>query len=479
MEKVNKIRVRYAPSPTGYLHIGGARSALFNYLYAKHNNGDFVVRIEDTDLARNIPGAEESQINDLEWLGIVDDESPYRPNPKYAPYRQTEKLEIYRRFAAELVQKGFAYECFCTEEELEKSKEEQLANGISSPRYDRRCLYLSEEEKQKLRAQGLIPTIRLKMPDNECIEFDDMVRGKMKFNSGDIGDFVILKSNGIPTYNFAVVIDDHLMNITHVLRGEEHLSNTPKQIQIYRYFGWDVPRFAHLSIIVNEHGKKLSKRDNDIRQFISEYRDLGYPADAIFNFLFLLGFSPLGEQEIFSKDEAIQLFDIAHLSNAPSMFDQKKLDWMSASYIKAMSDDEYLRFVKQFLDDKYLSFDLQTINFLLLLFKEQIHRGSDINYLMEEVLSVADFDQEVIDYLQKETSVNVINSFVEEIRNLSSLNKDMISEAFKKVSAKLSLKGKDLYMPIRLKLTGRYHGLEIYNIVIALGKETTIERLKK
>ena len=296
-----KVRVRYAPSPTGYLHIGGARSALFNYLFAKKYDGDFVFRIEDTDIERNIPGAEESQLHDLIWLGIIPDESTEKPNPKYAPYRQTEKLDLYKMYAQKLVEMGYAYECYCSEEELEEMKEEQLSRGIKSFKYNRHCLNLTEEEKQKYIAEGRKPTIRLKMEDNVTFKFHDLVRGDVSFNSSDIGDFVIMKSNGIPTYNFAVVVDDHLMEITHVLRGEEHLSNTPKQLQIYKYFNWEAPQFGHMTIIVNPNGKKLSKRDHDILQFMSQYRDLGYLPEAIFNFLVLLGWTSEDNREIFRR----------------------------------------------------------------------------------------------------------------------------------------------------------------------------------
>ncbi|MFA6617398.1 MAG: glutamate--tRNA ligase, partial [Bacilli bacterium] len=287
-----KIRVRYAPSPTGFLHIGGARSALFNYLYAKHYHGDFVLRIEDTDIERNVAGAEESQINDLIWLGIVPDESPYRPNPKYAPYRQTEKLAVYEKYANQLIAEGKAYKCYCSEEELALSREQQIAAGIAAPQYDRHCRHLTAEQIAAYEKEGRVPTIRLRMPDNQTIAFHDLVRNDVIFNTNDIGDWIIVKSNGIPTYNFAVVIDDHLMDITHVFRGEEHLSNTPRQIQLYRYFDWPQPEFAHMTLIINENGKKLSKRDLNILQFMSQYRDLGYLPQAIFNFILLLGWSP-------------------------------------------------------------------------------------------------------------------------------------------------------------------------------------------
>ena len=302
---MKKVRVRYAPSPTGHLHIGNARTALFNYLFAKHYNGDFVLRIEDTDIARNVEGGEASQIKYLNWLGIYPDESPQNPNPKYAPYRQMERLDIYKKYTDWLLEKGYAYKCFCTQEELDEEHARQEALGLA-PRYNRKCCNLTPEEIKEKEAQNIPYTIRIKVPDNETYEFDDMIRGKVSFESKDIGDWVLVKANGIPTYNYAVVIDDHCMDITHVFRGEEHLSNTPKQIMLYKMFGWDVPRFGHMTLIVNENHKKLSKRDANVLQFMSQYEQLGYLPEAMFNFMALLGWSPEGEQEIFSHDELIK-----------------------------------------------------------------------------------------------------------------------------------------------------------------------------
>ena len=474
---MNKIRVRYAPSPTGYLHIGGARSALFNYLFAKHNHGDFILRIEDTDVARNIEGAIESQTNDLKWLGIIPDESMDNPNPQCGPYRQMEKLDIYQKFCDLLIEKGYAYECFCSSEDLAKSKEEQLSRGISSPRYDRRCLKLSKEEKEELKVKGIKPAIRLKMPHNEVLEFDDMVRGKMSFKSDDIGDFVIMKSNGIPTYNFAVVIDDYMMKISHVLRGEEHLSNTPKQLQIYKYLGIEPPIFGHLSIITNERGKKLSKRDHDIRQFIEEYRKAGYLKEAIFNFLFLLGFSPEGENEIYSKEEAIKIFDINHLSSAPSMFDNKKLNWMNSHYIKNMSNDDYLNFVKDYVLEEYRLISQEKLDYLLLLFKSEIKSANEVNKLLDELFHFHSLSEEQKEFLNLDSSKIVLNKFLEKIYNIEDFSKEKVNVIFKEIMAETSLKGKFVYMPIRLKLTGLEHGIEIYNILYALGKEEIYRRI--
>jgi nondiscriminating glutamyl-tRNA synthetase len=383
------IRVRYAPSPTGFLHIGGARSALFNYLFAKHHGGTFIVRIEDTDVERNVVGGEISQINDLIWLGIVPDESPLQPNVKYLPYRQMERLSTYQQYAQQLIDQGYAYPCYCSEAELEQSREEQMQRGIVAPQYNRRCLHLTPEQKANFVKQGIQPTIRLKLEDHHQIKFNDMVRGEVTFNNDDIGDWVLVKSNGIPTYNFAVVIDDHLMDITHVLRGEEHLSNTPKQIQLYEYFKWTIPQFGHMTLIINENGKKLSKRDQNILQFISQYREQGYLPEAITNFILLLGWTPAENREIFNLQDAIQAFDEKRLSSSPSMFGVKKLTWINSTYIKTMSEESYLKFIEPYLvkSSWVVTLSEEKRRALAMIFKEQLAYGEEIVTLIDQALS--------------------------------------------------------------------------------------------
>lgn len=480
MEK--KVRVRYAPSPTGFLHIGGARSALFNYLYAKKYNGDFVFRIEDTDIERNVKGGEESQLNDLMWLGIVPDESPMNPNPKYAPYRQMERIETYHKYAQWLIDHGYAYECYCNEEELDASREEQYARGINAPKYDRHCLNLTEEEKEKYRKEGRKPCIRLKLQDHLEISFNDLIRGKVTFNNDDIGDWVIMKSSGIPTYNFAVVIDDHLMEITHVLRGEEHLSNTPKQIQLYKYFGWEVPTFGHMTIIINENGKKLSKRDNNILQFMSQYRELGYLPEAIFNFILLLGWTPNSEKEFFTLEEAKREFDPSRMSSSPSMFDQNKMNWMNAQYIRKLDDKKYLEFIKPFLAKvvDITKFSDEKLLFMANMFKEEIQYGQEIVNLLKPLFEYhLDESNEAKEILALETTPIVVKEFTKQIENVNDLEHDTLKMMFKNIATSTGVKGKNLYMPIRLLLTGQMHGAEIVNIIKLLGKEEVLKRVSK
>jgi nondiscriminating glutamyl-tRNA synthetase len=476
----NKIRVRYAPSPTGFLHIGGARSALFNFLFAKKHQGQFIIRIEDTDIERNVAGGEVSQIRDLKWLGIIPDESPLNPNPIYAPYRQMERLDTYQKYAKQLIMQGHAYECYCSEEELERSREEQLANGIAAPQYNRKCLHLTEAEKTLFNSQGRKPVIRIQLEDHLKIEFTDMVRGLVSFNNDDIGDWVLIKSNGIPTYNFAVVIDDFLMDITHVFRGEEHLSNTPKQIQVYRYLNFPIPQFGHMTIIVNEQGKKLSKRDASIVQFMSQYRDMGYLPEAIFNFILLLGWSPEGTQEFFTKDQAIAAFDSKRLSSSPSMFDPQKMNWINNYYIKQLSEENYWSFIQPYLMQapgiKIL--EINSLKQLGQLFKEQIAYGQQIIDLVKPILTpVQSTELEAIDILNSPDGKKALALFIEKFQQLLTLDAVAIKAIFKSIQQETGLKGKPLYMPVRLKITGQLHGAEMANIIPILGKANTLKRL--
>lgn len=480
-----EVRVRYAPSPTGHLHIGGARTALFNYLFARHHHGKFIVRIEDTDIERNVEGGEQSQLENLKWLGIEYDESVDKDGG-YGPYRQTERLHIYRQYTNELLEKGHAYKCFCTPEELEQEREAQKAAGIAAPQYSGKCRHLTTEEVQQLEAEGKPYTIRLKVPEGKVYEFEDMVRGRVSFESKDIGDWVIVKANGIPTYNFAVVIDDHLMKITHVFRGEEHLSNTPKQLMVYEYFGWEPPKYAHLTLIVNENRKKLSKRDESIIQFVSQYKELGYLPEAMFNFFALLGWSPEGEEEIFTKEELIRIFDVSRLSKSPSMFDNQKLTWMNNQYIKKLDLDRLVelslphliragRLPEQMTDEQK-----QWARDLIALYQEQMSYGAEIVQLSELFFKQEiEYDEEAKAVLDGEQVPLVLKAFYEQVEQLATFDSDHIKAAIKTVQKETGQKGKNLFMPIRVAVTGQTHGPELPEAIRLLGKETVMSRLAK
>ncbi|MGB4984440.1 MAG: glutamate--tRNA ligase [Erysipelotrichaceae bacterium] len=477
---MNKVRVRYAPSPTGHLHIGGARTALFNYLFAKHYDGDFVFRLEDTDIERNIPNGEASQLDNLTWMGIIPDESPLNPNPKYAPYRQMERLDIYRKYADVLLEKGYAYKCYCTSEELEEDYRLQKEKGYASTRYNRRCLHLSSEEKANYENSDAPYTIRLRVPDNKVYAFEDMIRGHVEFDSKDIGDWVLVKANGIPTYNFAVVIDDFTMDITHVFRGEEHLSNTPKQLMIYDMLGLQAPKFGHMTLIVNEDGKKLSKRDESIMQFISQYKDYGYLPQAVLNYLSLLGWSPIEEKEIFTKEQLISEFDEKRLSKSPSMFDVKKMKWFNNHYMKELSEQENYDMCYPHLEKAYdlTNKDDQWIKEVIELYHPQINYGLEIVELTQLFFKDIALEEEAKEVLSWETTPILKEVFYNKLVQLDEWTPDNIKNALNDTKNETKIKGKPLFMGLRVLITNIMHGPDLVTTIYLLGKDKVLSNLK-
>ncbi|KYG34002.1 glutamate--tRNA ligase [Priestia endophytica] len=479
----NEVRVRYAPSPTGHLHIGNARTALFNYLFARGHNGKFIIRIEDTDQKRNIEGGEESQLQYLKWLGIEWDES-IDVGGEYGPYRQSERNDIYAKYTKQLMENEQAYYCYCTEEELEAEREAQIAEG-KPPRYSNKCRHLTAEDRAALEAEGRKPSIRFKVPEGRVFKFDDMVKGEVAFESDGIGDFVIVKKDGIPTYNYAVAIDDHLMKMSHVLRGDDHISNTPKQLMIYDAFGWEAPKFGHMTLIVNESRRKLSKRDESIIQFIEQYKDLGYLPEALFNFITLLGWSPEGEEELFTKEQFIEIFDPSRLSKSPALFDMKKLKWMNNQYIKELSTDEVVDLalphlvkagkVKEEMSDQ----EKQWVYDVIALYKDQLSFGAEIIELTDLFFRTSiEYDEEAQEVLNEEQVPEVMKAFAQEINSLEDFEPASIKSSIKAVQKATGHKGKKLFMPIRVATTGQTHGPELPQAIALLGKETVLARLE-
>ncbi|WP_339022722.1 glutamate--tRNA ligase [Spiroplasma endosymbiont of Crioceris asparagi] len=478
---MKNIRLRYAPSPTGYLHIGNTRTALMNFLFAKNKNGSFIVRIEDTDFDRNVEGAIESQFDNLKWLSIIPDESLFNPNKKYGKYKQSEKLDDYQQIAEILINKKMAYKCFCTEVELEEQKELQKAKGIVATRYIGSCYKLTTEEIQKNLNENKSYSIRFKVPENKEYKINDLVRGEIKFNSSDIGDFVIVKSNGVATYNFAVVVDDYDMKISHVIRGEEHISNTPKQLMIYDVMGWEVPVFAHMTLIVDENKKKLSKRSNNQAFFISQYKKDGYLPEAIFNYIALLGWSPSVNQEIFSNQELIKVFDEKRFSKSPSTFDIKKLQWINKQWIKKMDDLEYLKFIKNFVDYKkfdFSNYNDEKINIMLLAFKREIDYGIQINNLIEIFFNDSKITNENKTLLETFNYKEISNLLINKFMYSNKYDEENIKLIINEISAELNIKGKNLFMPIRLLTSHEQHGPELAKVIYILGKEKVINNIK-
>ncbi|WP_330949486.1 glutamate--tRNA ligase [Virgibacillus sp. MG-45] len=477
-----EVRVRYAPSPTGHLHIGNARTALFNYLYARHFNGKFIIRIEDTDQKRNVAGGEESQLKFLKWLGIEWDEGA-DAGGDYGPYRQMERLSIYEKYVNELLDRGLAYKCYMTEEELEAEREAQRANG-QVPKYSGAHRDLTAEQIAQFEAEGRQPSIRFRVPDQVTYTFNDIVRGDISFESSDFGDWVIVKKDGIPTYNFAVVIDDHLMQISHVLRGEEHISNTPKQMMIYDAFGWEAPTYGHMTLILNEDRKKLSKRDNHILQFIEQYHDLGYLPDALFNFITLLGWSPVGEEEIFDKQTLIEIFDPNRLSTSAAIFDPQKLKWMNNEYIKAAELENVIALAMPHLIEAGklpADMDKETRKWaedVITLYREQLRYGAEIVELTELFFKDAiAYDEAAMEVLKEEQVPEVLQVFTDKLIHLESFDKDAIKAQIKATQKETGHRGKKLFMPIRVATTGQVHGPELPFAIELLGKEVIIARL--
>ena len=480
---MTKVRVRYAPSPTGNLHIGNARTALFNYLFAKHYGGDFVLRIEDTDFKRNKEEGERSQLKYMDWLGLDYDEGIGKEK-EFGPYRQSERIEIYQKYAEQLLAEDKAYKCYMTAEELEAEREEQVANGLP-PRYSGKHAHLTKEEQDQFEKEGRKPSIRIRVPQDRTYSFNDMVKGELSFEGKDFGDFVIVKNDGVATYNFAVAIDDHLMEISHVLRGDDHVSNTPKQLVVYEALGFKPPIFGHMTLIVNENKKKLSKRDETIIQFIEQYDDLGYLPEALFNFITLLGWSPEGEQEIFTREEFVEIFDEKRLSKSPAFFDNNKLTWINNQYIKAQPLERIVNIALPFFVKEGVATQEEVDNNrawfekLISLYQPQMSYGAEIveltkQFFVEEIK----FDEEELEILKQETTVAVFEDFLEKLEVAGDFSSENIKTLIKTIQKDTGIKGKNLFMPIRIASTGSMHGPELNTSLELLGRDRVVARVK-
>lgn len=477
-----EVRVRYAPSPTGDLHIGNARTALFNYLYARHFNGKFIIRTEDTDINRNVEGGEESQLRYLKWLGLDWDEGP-DVGGDYGPYRQMERLDIYKKYIDDLLERDLAYECFMTAEELEAEREAQIAAG-KAPKYSGAHSNLTEEEREKFRQEGRQPSIRIRVPQNKTYTFNDIVRNNISFESSDIGDWVIVKKDGIPTYNFAVVIDDHLMGISHILRGEEHISNTPRQLMIYDAFGWEAPKFGHMTLILNEERKKLSKRDQHVMQFIEQYKREGYLPEALFNFITLLGWSPTGEEEIFNQETLIDIFDPERLSTSAAVFDQNKLKWMNGEYIKQISQDRLINLtLPHLIEAGVVSSEMDEskrawLEEVIALYQAQLDYGAEIVNLTDLFFKTEiDYDEAAQAVLEEEQVVEVLQVFTDNLIHLDEFTAEAIKNQIKATQKETKHRGKKLFMPIRVATTGQTNGPELPKAIELIGKDVILKRL--
>ncbi|MFZ5634556.1 MAG: glutamate--tRNA ligase [Bacillota bacterium] len=480
---MSTIRVRFAPSPTGPLHIGGARSALFNWLFARRYGGTFIVRIEDTDLERSSRPSEENILESLRWLGLDWDEGIGVGGP-HGPYRQTERLDLYRGYARQLLDSGQAYYCYCTEEELAAERDQLMAGG-ELPRYMGRCRSLCADERARLEAGGRKPVIRFKVPEEETVVINDLVRGEVSFECSGIGDFIILKSDGIPTYNFAVVVDDRLMKVSHVIRAEEHLSNTPRQVLIYRAFNWPVPEFAHVSLILGKDRSKMSKRHGATS--IEQYMEMGYLPEALVNFLALLGWSPGGEEEVLGIDRIKERFSLDRVAKNPAVFDLDKLNWLNGHYIRQSPVDRLTDMaMPYFRRAGYLAGEVTPEQYrwlqkVMSVVKNYINNMSEITGHIDVFFAEAvdPVDEEARAVLRQEEVPAVLGRLRDKLAAAPSVDEESVKSMLKSLGKELGLGGKKIFMPLRVAVTGRTHGPELHQVIAILGAAKTIRRLER
>ncbi|MCR2044339.1 glutamate--tRNA ligase [Anaerosalibacter massiliensis] len=478
-----EVRVRFAPSPTGYLHVGGARTALFNYYFAKKNNGKFILRIEDTDKKRLKEDSISQILSSMKWLGMDWDEGP-EIGGEYGPYFQSERINLYTDEIKKLLNEGKAYYCFCTEDDIEKEREEQRKNKLPY-RYSGKCSHLSKEEVERNLKIGKPYVIRIKMPRDGSTEIEDLIRGKVVVDNTQLDDYIIMKSNGIPTYNFACVIDDYAMKISHVIRAEEHLSNTPKQILTYKALGYEVPKFAHLPMILAPDRSKLSKRHGATS--VEEFKENGYLPETLVNYLTLLGWSPGGNEEIFSMEETIEKFSLDKVTKTAAIYDTKKLSWMNGQYL-TRSDLEYIakEALPYLVEDGLIeSNDIEEKY-------EYIKRVVDIVRekvkLLPEISDASSYFFKDIDEYEekgvkkrftKDGVVKILERGKEALKNAPNFNVDTVEKVYRDLIDELGIKGGDIIHPTRLAISGRTVGPSLFDIISVLGKETCIKRMDK
>ena len=462
------VRVRFAPSPTGFLHIGGLRTALYNYLFAKQNNGKFILRIEDTDRNRLVKGAVDNLIKTLKWSGIAFDEGP-GINNEIGSYYQSERLKIYQKYIKQLINKKLAYPCFYSNERQQNIKENKIASNILTEQ-DKKYREFNIDEVQK-RMEQENHVIRLKVPQQGQIEYIDQVRGKLKFDLSLIEDQILIKSDGYPTYHFANVVDDYLMKISHVIRGEEWIASMPKHILLYQFLDWEIPKFIHLPLILNKDKTKLSKRQNDVA--VEDYINKGYLKESIINYLSLLGWHGSGDQELYSIDELIKEFSISRIQKSGAIFDVKKLNWMNNYYIKKLSPKDIIKLSQKFIPSK-----MEINEKMIKLIFEKIERLVDIPKELEFLFNYKLEKEECTDIIKSDSSKKIIKAILLLINQENILTAKEFKQVVSKIQDSTGIKGKNLWMPIRIALTGQLHGPDIGSIVDILGKNEIIRRIQ-
>lgn len=475
------VRVRFAPSPTGYLHIGGARTALINWAFARQHGGTFVLRIEDTDAERSTEASFESMIASLKWLGLEWDEGTEKGG-HYGPYRQSECFQMYESEAAKLLDAGDAYHCYCLPEELEQRRKQALSEG-RSPGYDNRCRLLSSSQKEEFVREGRRSVVRFRVPETQPVVVNDMVRGRVRFDPGTISDFIILRADGRPTFHFANVVDDVRMRITHVIRGDDHLSNAPRHVLLYRALGAEPPRFAHHSLIHGPDGARLSKRHGATA--IEEFKEAGYLPEALVNWFGLLGFTPPDGQEVFGLGEFAQHLDLPALGKSAAVFDRARLDWLNGIYVRNMPLDRLCKLCEPYMagagydvteySEQPLAEIVDSIRGNMKVLPDCVEQAAPYFRPIEELL-----EPDAREYLKSTGAAReVVAALAEELKNRDSISPEDVRPIGKALQKKVGVKGKDLYMPIRIAVTGRAHGPELTHALPLLGKARCLRRIEK
>ena len=477
------IRARMAPSPTGPLHIGTARTSLYNFLFARHNGGSYVLRIEDTDLVRSTADDERDIIDNLHWLGITWDEGPQVAGGEdigpFGPYRQSNRSELYAAEAARLLESGHAYHCWCTPQELEAVRREQEAKK-EAPRYNGRCLRLTDADRAQFAAEGRQPAVRFKVPP-EVVRFDDLVRGEVEFDNSLLGDFIIVRADGSPLYHFVVVIDDEKMEISHVIRGEDHISNTPKHIALIRALGYREPRFGHIPLILNADRSKMSKRKSQTS--VTAYRAEGYLPEAMVNFLAFLGWSPGTEEEIFTLDELIARFDLAHVHKGGAIFDKDRLDYLNGVYIRSLTDEQLALRLRPFLPD---ALDDEAVMRVVPLIKERLVKLADARELVaflteadDEVAALYDAAALVPKGRSLADAATALQAARDVLAELTAADfaADVLEGRCRAAAERLGWKAGDFFRPLRIAITGRSVSPPLFGSMELLGRDHVLARL--
>jgi glutamyl-tRNA synthetase len=472
-------RVRFAPSPTGYLHVGGLRTALYNYLFAKANKGKFVLRIEDTDRNRFVEGAKENLLETIEWTGIIPDEGPNQSG-NYGPYIQSERLNIYKEHTQKLIDRGDAYKCFCTPERLSELREEQKAQKLPQLKYDKRCLSLTQDEI-KLKLDNNEPyVIRLNVQPGPKVQIKDIVRGNVEFDRSTIDDQVLIKSDGFPTYHLANVVDDHLMKITHVIRGEEWLSSTPKHVLLYNFFEWELPEFAHLPLLLNSDKTKLSKRQGDVA--VEDYKEKGYLKEALINFVALLGWSAGDDQEYYQMEELITKFSLERVQKSGAVFNIDKLNWIQTEHIKNLPNEKLLPHLKKQLADAEYDLESFSDSYILKVIEAMKSRVVFFNDFLERsgyfFKAPEKYDEAIIAKRWKTDTPEHLTKLIESFGKLDNPGHDDYETALKSTAESLGIGGGKLIHPIRLAVSGIGVGPGVYDLLAILGKDEVIKRAK-